>query len=67
VVGAKRAIPGLQWKVWIMSESGGAGGLCLFRDAASAMAYVEGPIVAGLRVSPNMAHVSVRISCVSKP
>jgi hypothetical protein len=65
MVPAMRAIPGLQSKVWIMSEDGRrAGGLYLFRDAASARAYVEGPIVAGLRASPNLADVSVRISRV---
>jgi hypothetical protein len=62
MVPAMRAIPGLQSKVWIMSEDGRkAGGLYLFRDAASARAYVEGPIVAGLRASPSTADVSVRI------
>jgi Putative mono-oxygenase ydhR len=65
VVPAMRALPGLQSKVWIVSEDGRrAGGLYLFRDAASAKAYVEGPIVAGLRASPNMADVSVRVSRV---
>jgi len=65
VVPAMRAIPGLQSKVWIVSEDGRkAGGLYLFRDAASARAYVEGPIVAGLRTNPNLADVSVRISRV---
>ncbi len=65
VVPAMRAVPGLQSKVWIISEDGQrAGGLYLFRDAASARAYAEGPIVAGLRASPNMADVSVRISRV---
>jgi Putative mono-oxygenase ydhR len=64
-VPAMRAIPGLQSKVWILSEDGRrAGGLYLFRDAASARAYVAGPIVAGLRASPNMADVSVRVSRV---
>src|SRR5258706_4021195 len=65
VVPVMRAIPGLQSKVWIMSEDGRkAGGLYLFRDAASARAYVEGPFVAGLRASPKLADVSVRISRV---
>ena len=65
VLPAMRALPGLQSKVWIMSEDGRrAGGLYVFRDAASARAYVEGPIVAGLRASPNMADVSVRVSRV---
>ena len=62
VVPTMRAIPGLQSKVWIISEDGRkAGGLYLFRDAASAKAYAEGPFVAGLRASPNLADVSVRI------
>jgi hypothetical protein len=56
------AIPGLDWKVWVLDEeSGTAGGFYLFQDRAAAVAYAEGPVIAGLRRSPAVRDVCVRL------
>lgn len=65
VVDAMRSLPGLEWKVWLAdADSNTAGGVYLFRDAASADAYVSGPIIAQLRTSPLVRAVRVRTSPV---
>jgi hypothetical protein len=54
------AITGLEWKVWVLDEeSGTAGGFYLFRDRAAAVAYADGPVIAGLRRSPAVRDVRV--------
>lgn len=61
-----RALPGLEWKLWLADAgSRTAGGVYLFRDAASADAYVSGPVVAQLRTSPLVRAVRARISPVA--
>jgi len=65
-VEAIRALPGLEWKVWLAdADSRTAGGVYLFRDAASAEAYVSGPVIAHLRTLPLVRAVRVRISAVA--
>jgi hypothetical protein len=55
------AVPGLLWKAWIFDEkTGRAGGIYLFDDEQALNAYVEGPIVAGLRDNSVFEDLSVR-------
>jgi hypothetical protein len=62
VVDTMRALPGLEWKLWLADAVGRtAGGLYLFRDAASAHAYVSGPVIARLRTSPLVQALRLRI------
>jgi len=62
VAGAFAALPGLLSKVWIIDEERGrAGGVYLFADRLAATAYLEGPIVKGLRENPALAGVEVRL------
>ena len=66
MVEAMRSLPGLEWKLWLSdADSRTAGGVYLFRDAASADAYVSGPIIAWLRSSPLVRAVRVRTSPVA--
>lgn len=54
--------PGLRWKVWLLNEAGReAGGLYLFDDEASAQAYLVGPIATGLKNSPALSDLSVKV------
>jgi hypothetical protein len=56
------AVPGLLSKVWIIDEQRRrAGGVYLFTDRAAATAYLEGPIVAGLRANPALSGVEVHL------
>lgn len=43
-------VPGLIWKIWIADPAESIyGGLYLFADEASAIAYLQGPIAANIR------------------
>ena len=54
--------PGLVWKVWLMNEAEQeAGGLYLFESETAAQAYLAGPIVASLKVSPVISHISAKL------
>lgn len=54
-------VPGLRWKIWLVDESTStAGGTHLFDDAASAQAYLDGPVVAALRSDPGISNVEAR-------
>lgn len=56
------AVPGLLWKIWIRDpETGGSGGVYLFRDRASAEKYRDGPIVEAVRNYPKSSNHTVRI------
>jgi hypothetical protein len=56
------AIPGLRWKVWILNENGQeGGGIYLFDDATSVKAYLEGPIVAGIKAHPALSEISAKV------
>ena len=55
------AVPGLQWKVWILNEDESeAGGIYLFEDAASLKAYVESDLAAGVINHPALSDFSVK-------
>jgi hypothetical protein len=55
------AAGGLRWKVWPWNDAERmGGGIYLFEDDASAQAYLEGPIIAGLDKVPGISEVSVR-------
>jgi len=56
------AVAGLISKLWLIDEERRrAGGAYLFSDRAAATAYLEGPIIAGLRANPAFRHVTVRL------
>jgi hypothetical protein len=55
------AVPGLQWKVWLMNEGDSeAGGILCFDDQAALQAYLEGPIAAGIVNHPALSEFSVK-------
>ncbi|MCC6168436.1 MAG: YdhR family protein [Caldilineaceae bacterium] len=55
------AIPGMRWKIWLMNEAGHeAGGLYLFDDEAAAQAFLDSPVVAGLKEDPSLRHLSIK-------
>ena len=55
------AVQGLRWKIWILNEQEHeAGGVYLFDDADSVRAYLEGPIVSGLKAHPALSDISVK-------
>lgn len=55
------AVEGLRWKVWLLNaEAGEGGGIYLFDDAATARAYVDGPIVANLKAAPIISEISIK-------
>ena len=56
------AVPGLDWKVWLMNEKEReAGGIYLFKDEASANAYLGSEIVAGLKQQPTITDISAKV------
>ena len=55
-------VKGLLWKIWLMNEAEkSAGGIYLFKDEASAKAYVNGEIIAGARTCPICSAYDVEI------
>jgi hypothetical protein len=55
-------VPGLQWKLFSLdAKARAAAGIYLFDHRAAAEAYVEGPIVHGLRNHPGIADLSIRM------
>lgn len=56
------ALPGLKWKIWMINEAEQvAGGIYLFKDAASAKAYLEGPLAATVTSHPALSDFSVKL------
>lgn len=56
-------LPGLVWKIWLDApEENRTGGLYLFRDRASAEAYVDGPMLGRHRANPAISDLVVRVS-----
>ena len=52
---------GLQWKIWLMDETKNeVGGIYLFDDADSMAAYLNGPIVAGIKNDPTLSNVRLK-------
>jgi hypothetical protein len=55
------AAGGLRWKVWPWNEEERVGGgIYLFEDDASAQAFLEGPIAAGLGEMESVSELSVK-------
>jgi hypothetical protein len=67
VVDMMLSVSGLEWKLWLASPAASsAGGIYLFRDEASADAYVNGPVIAALRRNPSVRDVRVRVYLVDE-
>jgi hypothetical protein len=67
VVDMVLSVSGLEWKLWVASPaSNSAGGIYLFRDEASAAAYVGGPVIAALRRNPSVRDVRIRTYAVEE-
>lgn len=65
VVDKMLSVPGLEWKLWLTRPAeNGAGGIYLFRDEASAAAYVSSPVIAALRGNPSVREVRIRVYAV---
>jgi Putative mono-oxygenase ydhR len=61
VVNDIAAVPGLRWKVWIINEeTKEAGGLYLFEGRDSVEAYLQGPLIAGLKENPAISEPSFK-------
>ncbi len=58
---AIQQVPGLVWKIWIYNDEDKiAGGIYLFENKDAATAYVNGPVIAGLKSSPVFSDFSIR-------
>ena len=56
------SVDGLQWKIWLDGEGEPrVGGIYLFETRAKAEAYLNGPIVAGMKANPNIENLETRI------
>ena len=56
------ALPGLQWKIWLMNEEEKeAGGIYLFKDEVSVKAYLEGPLAAQVMSHPALSQMSAKV------
>jgi hypothetical protein len=54
-------IPGVCWKIWLMSEAEGeAGGIYLFDDEAALQTFLAGPIVEEIQDDPMLSKVSLK-------
>jgi hypothetical protein len=54
-------VPGLRWKIWLLSLAAQeAGGIYLFDSQASLDAYVNGPLVAQLRGLTSIRKISIK-------
>ncbi len=55
------ALPGLQWKVWLINDTESeAGGIYLFDSDASLNAFLEGPLAAQVVQHPALSDFSVK-------
>jgi len=67
VATAMMPMDGLSWKIWGLDPEKGIGlSAYLFADAASARAFTEGPVIAGLRRSPGVAEVEFTLAPVDR-
>lgn len=56
-------VPGLRWKIWLLSPAAReAGGIYLFDTQESLNAYVNGPLVAHLRGLTSIRNLSMKQS-----
>jgi hypothetical protein len=62
VAEAVAAVPGLRWKIWLLDEeTREGGGVYLFEDAATARAYLDGPLLAPFLANPAVHTVSAKM------
>ena len=55
------AVPGLQWKIWLVNEAEGeAGGVHCFTDADALRNYLNSDLVAGIVGHPALSDFSVK-------
>lgn len=55
------AVPGLQWKVWLMNETNReAGGIYLFDDETTLESFIAGPLAAKVKNHPALSNMSVK-------
>lgn len=55
------AVPGCQWKIWLMNEAANeSGGIYLFEDDAALQAYLASPLVAQVTGHPALSGFSVK-------
>lgn len=55
-------VPGLAWKIWLMNETEHtAGGIYLFESEAALKAYMAGPIVSAMMVSPVLSNIDAKV------
>jgi hypothetical protein len=60
--GPKGNVKGLLWKIWLMNGAKKtAGGIYLFKDAASAKAYIHGPIVKAAPKCPGCSVYDIEV------
>jgi hypothetical protein len=60
--------PGLVWKIWIADPTQALyGGIYLFTDAASASAYLQSPIVEGIRALPGATDFTAQPFDINEP
>ena len=55
-------VEGLEWKIFLTGSDRRAGGVYLFRDEAAADAYLNGPLITGLRGHPAICELQIRKS-----
>jgi hypothetical protein len=56
------AVPGLQWKIWLMNEAEqAAGGIYLFESADSAQAFMNSQPVADFLRHPTIAEATAKM------
>jgi hypothetical protein len=61
VADALAAVTGLRWKIWLVNEAEQeGGGIYLFDDSAAVEAFLNGPIVAGLKAHPAIREVQIK-------
>jgi len=54
-------VPGLRWKIWLLNPAAQeAGGIYLFDSQASLDAYLNGPLVAQIRVLTSIRNISMK-------
>lgn len=55
------AVPGLRWKIWSLNASTSEfAGIYIFDDEESTQAYLEGPIVDGVKNHPAVSDISAK-------
>lgn len=56
------AVPGLQWKIWLLNErENEAGGIYLFGSEQALHDFLSGPIVSQLKGHPAFRDISVKL------